>query len=305
MEINYFREFVMLAEVKSYWEAAERLYIGQSSLSKHIKTMENQLGSPLFERTSRKVKLTEFGEKMLPFAQSICRLQQQYQAAARQYLQPDTPPLKIGAIPVIPHYEITDLLIQFQKEFPSVQINMEEADTFVLIDWLMEKKCQIAFYRESTTYSEHSPQYDLKLERIEYCRDQLMVVLPNTHPLAGEKEILISQLKNEAFAWIKQDTMPYAMCMQICKDAGFVPDVKFTSHNLEALLDMVVKGNCLSVMFSGQVNFFKNTRYDSQLVFLPLSPPIFTTICMAYRKDIPRSATVENFIRFFQEKSHD
>ena len=302
MEINYFREFVVLAEVKNFWEAAERLYIGQSSLSKHIKNLEQQLGAPLFERTSRKVKLTEFGEKMLPFAQSISRLQQQYQAAARQYLQLDIPPLKIGTIPAMPHYQITDLMIQFQRQFPAVQINMEEADTLILIDWLMEEKCQIAFYRESIAYLEHLPQHELKIERLEYCEDQLMVVLPKTHPLANKKEIHISQLKQEQFAWIKQDTMPYAMCMQICKDAGFIPNVKFTSHNLEALLDMVVKGNCLSILFLGQINFFQNTKYDSHLVARPVSPAIFTTICMAYRKDIPQSPPVENFIRFFQEK---
>ena len=68
MEISYFNEFVILAETRNYWAASERLYIGQSSLSKHIKTLESQLGAPLFDRTSRKVELTEFGAKMLPYA---------------------------------------------------------------------------------------------------------------------------------------------------------------------------------------------------------------------------------------------
>ena len=75
MDIEYFREFVILAETKNFWAASERLYIGQSSLSKHIKTLERDLGAPLFERTSRKVELTEFGKLMLPYAQSLGRLQ--------------------------------------------------------------------------------------------------------------------------------------------------------------------------------------------------------------------------------------
>ena len=68
MDINYFREFVILAETKNYWAASERLFIGQSSLSKHIKTLEKSLGAALFDRTSRKVELTEFGKRMLPYA---------------------------------------------------------------------------------------------------------------------------------------------------------------------------------------------------------------------------------------------
>ncbi|MCD8051873.1 MAG: LysR family transcriptional regulator [Clostridiales bacterium] len=84
MEISYFREFAVLAETKNFRAAADRLFIGQSSavkrhfrcqaalpklrfslrgfappcLSKHIKTLEGQLGQPLFVRTSRKVELT-------------------------------------------------------------------------------------------------------------------------------------------------------------------------------------------------------------------------------------------------------
>lgn len=82
MEIGYFREFVVLAETQNYWAASERLFIGQSSLSKHIKTLEKQLGAPLFDRTSRKVALTEFGRLMLPYAKAVASLQFEYETAA-------------------------------------------------------------------------------------------------------------------------------------------------------------------------------------------------------------------------------
>ena len=71
MEISYFKDFVILAENQNYWSAAERLFIGQSSLSKHIKTLEKSLGAPLFERTSRKVELTEFG-KLIATLRTVC-----------------------------------------------------------------------------------------------------------------------------------------------------------------------------------------------------------------------------------------
>ena len=51
MDISYFREFAILAETKNYWAASERLFIGQSSLSKHIKAVETELGVSLFDRT--------------------------------------------------------------------------------------------------------------------------------------------------------------------------------------------------------------------------------------------------------------
>ena len=82
MDISYWKEFSVLAETKNYWAAAEKLFVGQSSLSKHIKTMETQLGGELFMRTSRKVELTELGKLMLPYARQIAQLQTQYETAA-------------------------------------------------------------------------------------------------------------------------------------------------------------------------------------------------------------------------------
>ncbi len=301
MDISYFREFVLLAEIKNYWAAAERLYIGQSSLSKHIKTMEQQLGAPLFNRTSRKVELTEFGKKMLPFAQRIARLQYEYEAAAYNFLQTGNMILDIASIPVIPHYYITDILIEYQKDYPNMQINMQEADTLILREWLIERKCELAFYRDSLTYLDHDPLKEARLTKIPYWEDQLMAVLPKDHKLSGIQQIELSQLAEESFAFIKKDTMPYTLCMRVCQEAGFMPKVQFTSHNLETLLDMVVKGDCVSLQFFNQVEFFRKTFYAKQVVALPIYPPIKTTIYLAYLNDIPLSKAATHFLEYLDK----
>lgn len=64
MNTGWLREFVVLADTCSYSEAAGRLFMGQSSLSKHIKALEQELGVELFERTSRRVKLSAEGEQL-------------------------------------------------------------------------------------------------------------------------------------------------------------------------------------------------------------------------------------------------
>ena len=160
MDINYFREFVILAETKNYWAASERLFIGQSSLSKHIKTLEKSLGAALFDRTSRKVELTEFGKRMLPYAQSVAKLQYEYEAAAFNYLHEEKEILNIASIPVMAQYDITDILVKFQLDFPTVQINTFESDTLEVREWLLERKCELGFFRDSVAYLEHGPDKD-------------------------------------------------------------------------------------------------------------------------------------------------
>lgn len=84
MNTSYFREFTVLAEVKNYWEAAERLYINQSTLSKHIKSMENELGILLFDRSTRHVELTRYGKALLPYARSITRQESEFSSLLMQ-----------------------------------------------------------------------------------------------------------------------------------------------------------------------------------------------------------------------------
>ena len=75
MEIDYIREFVVLTETENFLEAAERLFISQSSLTRHIKSLEEDLGMQVFDRTTRKVTLNNFGKLFLPYAKEISRIQ--------------------------------------------------------------------------------------------------------------------------------------------------------------------------------------------------------------------------------------
>ena len=74
METGYIREFVMLADCLNFSEAAERLFISQSSLSKHIRALERELGGELFVRTTRTIRLSEMGTVYLPYARKIADL---------------------------------------------------------------------------------------------------------------------------------------------------------------------------------------------------------------------------------------
>lgn len=298
MDIAYFRELVILAETQNYWAAAERLFISQSSLSKHIKTLEKQLGAQLFERTSRKVELTEFGKLMLPYAQSVAKLQYEYESAAYSYLYRESEPLNIATIPVFARYNITDALIQFQQNHPTIQINIQEADTLQVRDWLLERKCHLAIFRDSTAYLEHDPDKESQIVKIPYCKDQLVAVLPPDHPLAQEDHIELSQLSTECFALIQQETMPYTLCMRVCREAGFTPHVVFTSHSLEAILDMVRKGRCIALLFSKHIRFPNQIEFDVKPPFatVPIVPEIWTTICLGYLKNDKLCPAATHFI---------
>ena len=82
MELNYLQEFVTLARTLHYSEAAEELFVSQATLTRHIQALEQELGEPLFSRTTRKTSLTEFGQAFLPYAESMVQLQNSSAASA-------------------------------------------------------------------------------------------------------------------------------------------------------------------------------------------------------------------------------
>ena len=303
MDITYFKEFVVLAETKNYWTAAERLFIGQSSLSKHIKTMEKHLGAPLFDRTSRKVELTEFGTLMLPYAQAIGKLKHEYEAAAYNYLHMGTEILRIASIPAMAQYNITDTLLDFQLEYPSIQIHTREDDTLIIREALLHHECDLAFLRDSEVYLEHDPDKEVQLTKLPFCRDNLVAVLPREHPLAGADHLELSQLAGENFALIKQDTMPYNLCTRACREAGFTPHVAFSSHHLDGILDMVTKGNCVALLFSNHVQYPIDSVFSIAPPFsvVPIWPEIQTTIYLCHLKNTPLPPAAAHFVEHLMQ----
>ena len=229
------------------------------------------------------------------------RLQTQYETAAFNYLSVGSQPLTIGSIPVIPRYHITDLIVKYQLDFPTVHLQTIEEDTLLLRDDLFNHRCDVIFYRDSNQYLEHDPDKENCMIRLPYCQDKLVAVLPTDHPLAEEFSIQLEQLKDECFALIKNGTMPYNLCVRACRSAGFTPHVLFSSHNLEAIFDMVTRGSCVALLFENHVTrpYDALNHLDKQpFAVVPIEPPIYTTIYMAYLKDEPLTPATAHFVDY-------
>lgn len=80
MEMKYSKEFVTLANSKNFMQAAEDLFMAQSTLSKHIQFLERDCGHKLFHRNTRNIELTRFGKAYLPYAEEIVRTEEKCNA---------------------------------------------------------------------------------------------------------------------------------------------------------------------------------------------------------------------------------
>ncbi len=306
MNTTYLKEFVTLAETKNFWEASERLFMNQSTLSKHIKALEGELGVELFSRSTRHVELTSYGETFLPYAAAMVRTELDGITALKQLVNIENGLLTIGTIPSIPQYHITQLLSEFQKLYPETTIKIIEDDPINLFHYLENEKCELIFNREDKTSLKNSYLGSRFLTHIPYMKDKLVAVMQKNHPLAGEKSVTLQQLKDEHFCFIKEETFMYNLATSACQNAGFIPDVIYASHRIDSILDMVKEQSCVALLMDKHldINYFKE-NVNSPLKVIPITPNISSQISLCYRNDKPLSDSGKLFLDFVEKRLKD
>lgn len=271
MKTEFIEEFVVLADTGNFLEAAERLYIAQSSLSRHIRAMEQELGEPLFERTTRHVALSEFGRIFLPYAREIAALQAGYRQALGRYRSALGGMLAVGLVPAVARYPVTDMLMAFGRENPGVKLNLVEEDSNILSQRLLSGQLDLAFLREGEAKA-------AGLKRIPLYRDSLCALLPPGHPLAGEKALRLEQLRDEAFLLLPQGTLVHALSLEACRRAGFAPRIAYTGHRGENMARMVQGGMGVALLMRTP----SMEMAGEGVAVLPIVPEVATTISLVY-----------------------
>ena len=279
------REFVVLAQTGNFMEAADLLYCSQSTLSKHIRNMEAELGVPLFDRTTRKVAVSRFGQLLLPYAKQIAELEDKYTAILQSGVATDREVLTLGSIPALAQYRITDVLVDFKKSHPQSTVNVMQAGSAEMKRMVRQRKCELAFVRDTD-------EVDDDLVKIPYAVDPLVAVLPINHPLARKKTIPLRVLANEGLLLVDKQTMLYKLCASACEQSGFEPKVAYTDHSVENLVDLVAKGMGVALL-TKQLALYV-ARPEAAIV--DISPTVPTRISLCYLRGVELSDAARHFV---------
>ncbi|MFT8329184.1 MAG: LysR family transcriptional regulator [Oenococcus oeni] len=161
------REFITLSEIGNYQIASEKLFISQSTLSKHIKEMENILGGKLFDRSPRKIELTELGNIFLPYAKKIVLTEDSCLNVVSSYMERLKKTIRIGMIAHGKEEKITKLLIDFQTKYKNININIINQESENLFQMLKNNLVDFILIREKKSIKNN--EYD----RLNFYNDEL------------------------------------------------------------------------------------------------------------------------------------
>lgn len=288
VDIRHIKEFAVLAEVQNYLEASELLFISQSSLSKHIKALEAEIGASVFDRSTRHVRLNEVGRVFLEYAKQVVALQYQYTTRIRSLTAARPPALGIGAIPVMGPYGITDAIAAFKRENPDFSVTLLEGDAKTLKQALRQGRCELAFIRND---GEDDPDFC----RLSFAADSLAGILPAAHPLVGRKTLRLERLAEEDFMLLAPGSLLHELSLKACRDAGFEPHVVFTGQRAENIIDLVGQGMGVGLLMRKAAKRLLNRR---DVAVIEVTPPVTTYIKIYYRSDADLTPTARHFIDF-------
>lgn len=290
MEIKYLCEFVALAETGNFLETASNLFISQSCLSKHIMAIENELEISLFDRTTRRVRLSQDGELFLPYAIKIVQLHHEYTNVLNARIKATTNKITIASTSQVVQYSVTDALAQYKRQHLSCSLDVLVEPHKNLKKLLYQHKADFIWIGETSDES-----CECEFERVPFFSEPLVVLFPNRHPLASFSTIPIDKLRGEELVMQDNSSVEQEVFVNLCLKHGFEPKI-ISVPGGKVMVDFVRQGLGAAVMLKTPAQ--NMSCPDVSLTAIESSPII--NVNLLYLKGRKLSPVAKDFLEFLK-----
>ena len=282
MNILKYMAFIRTVEYGSFTKAAEMLHYSQSGISRMIHDLEREWNVALLERSRAGVRLTSDGTKLLPYAKSVCSEYQKLQMQVDELNGLQSGLIRIGTLSSVATHWLPNIIREFQKDYPNIDYELLLGDYTEIEEWIADGRVDCGFLRLPTR-----PEF----ETIFLEQDQLMVILPENHPLAGCDRFPVAALCNDPFMLLEKGAK--AEVSEIFERCGLTPKVHFTTWDDYAIMSMVESGLGISILPQLILR-----RIPYHIVAKELDVPAYRKIGLALREKKTVSLAVNRFLEY-------
>ncbi|AQT92119.1 LysR family transcriptional regulator [Pseudomonas azotoformans] len=295
MELRHLRYFIAVAEELHFGRAAQVLGISQPPLSQQIQALEQEVGARLFERTNRRVELSEAGRLFLQEARLVLAQVDKAADVARRAQLGELGELKIGFTSSAPfNSSIPQAIFAFRQAFPAVHLNLQEMSSTEVAESLVDESIQVGLMRPL-------PLPD-SLGVVELMREPLVAVLNAGHPLVegSERGLHLAQLAQEPFVFFPRTygSGLYAQLLNLARDAGFSPHFAQEAGEAMTIIGLVAAGLGVSVLPAS----YQRIRIDGVVYRTLLDQEAVTAVWLVQRKGV-QTPMAEAFVELLTRKA--
>lgn len=281
MDLATLNAFIAIAELGSFSEAAERLYLTQPAVSKRIASLEQQLNVRLFDRLGREVSLTEAGRALLPRAYQILNVLDDTRRALTNLNGEISGRLTLATSHHIGLHRLPPLLRAFTRTHPQVALDIQFLDSEVAYEEVLHGRAELAVITLA-------PETRRPVHAVPVWDDPLDFVAAPEHPLARSGTVSLADVAHHPAVFPGGNTFTHHIVRRLFEAQGLTPNIAMSTNYLETIKMMVSIGLAWSVL--------PRTMLDEQVARLPL-PGIQLTRQLGYITHTER--TLSNAARAF------
>lgn len=293
MELRHLRYFVAVAEELSFRRAAERLFMAQPPLSQQIRQLETEIGTPLFDRTAKRVTLTPAGQAFLEDAKAVLARVDSAVARAARIGRGDEGRLRVGFASSTAFDVLPIVVRRFRERYPEVTLELTELLGQEQAEALRARRIDVGLSVQP------EPAEGLRIEELAWV--PVVVALPATHPLASRRGVALTELAHEPFVrFPRSSTTGFARFVaELFQEAGIAPPLVQATEELQTALGLVAAGLGFTVV-PGSV---RRLRREG-LVFRPFTSSPKIRLGVAHREE-DASPLIPRFVQVAREASEN
>lgn len=262
-DIRQMRAFTAVAETSSFTKAAQQMNLTQSAISHSIKSLEEQLGVVLIERSGKRLSITQDGNVYLSRCLKVLReldLAQQELTNLKQWSQGR---IRIGATHSMVKYILPAVLREFRECFPRCEVVVETGDSASLIQKLDAADIDYALGMKT--------KYPSWCEYEQLFTDEMGFVTSSAHPWAEKQEVDIESLQTDHFLVYGKSSETFRLIREQVEKLGLKMRISMNLDDMEAIKEMAKIGLGIGVVApwvarreleSGELHFIKSEKID-------------------------------------------
>lgn len=189
MDIRQLEVFAQVVEARSFSRAADALRLTQSTVSEHVRLLEDEIGTRLFDRLGRTTMPTRAGELLYGYARRMLELRTEAHQALAQFLGQVSGALKVGASTIPGEYLLPPLIGRFREKFPQVSVALSISDSRGIAEAVLGGRVELGVVGARPSHR--------SLDAVELMPDELVAVVPPGHPWCGRRQVTLEDLCSE------------------------------------------------------------------------------------------------------------
>ncbi len=288
MTLQQLKYFCVMAETLHYTEAAQKLYISQSSLSYALSKLEEELDAPLFEKRGKQTVLSKYGQGFLPYATQALDAVDAGVRHMSQMLQSNSV-INLGYIYSLSFNYLPKVIKGFRTQpgNSAVSFKFFQGLSSVIMQKLKRGELDLALSVEKG---------DETISAMPVHLQELYLVVPNNHPLAAHKSVTVDDMREETFVGITSSSGLHKHLNSIFDSLGFTRKIAFEAEECNSMASFVSAGFGVAVM--PEIPSFQSYRVKA----IPIADERFCRqIYLLWSKEHFSSPAIEHFKNFISK----